>query len=169
MRIPLLLAPLLAAVPLALVSGCSREAAAPGADEDAAMLAIHMVENAQMEAFDSRDLETALSPYAADSAFVVSGAPYVEGLANLRPGFEAMLADPNAKLEMTPRRHFVSSSGDLAVTVSDYVYTHSDPGTGEAVSEAGVNQTVWVKQGDGSWKNLSDFNVSVPAAEAASE
>ncbi len=156
MRVPILLA----CAPLALVCSCSQPPAS--ADPNAVLSEIHAVEEAQVGAFSTKDIEGGLAPYAESSAFIASGTPYMDGLAAIRPGMEAMLADPNAALEMTPKTSFVSASGDLAVTVSDYVYTHSDSETGQAVAEKGVNQTVWRKQADGSWKNVSDFNISLP-------
>jgi uncharacterized protein (TIGR02246 family) len=125
--------------------------------------AIHQVEAAQMTAFDAKDIDGSLAPYADSSAFATSGMPYASGRDALRSVFGGMLADPNVHLELTPKGSFVSASGDLAVTTADYVHTFTDPGTGKPVSETGVNQTVWQKQADGSWKNMSDFNVSLPA------
>jgi len=161
---------LLALAPLALAAACTRvDAPQPADDKDAALLAIHMVEEGQMKAFDADDVAGAIAPYGDDSVFIASGMPLASGMAAIRPAFEEMLADPNAKLVMSPQSSRVSASGDLAVTTASYDFTHSDPATGEPVTEHGMNQTVWSKQADGSWKNVSDFNVSVPpeAAEGA--
>jgi len=150
-----------ALLPLVLVAACGKQPPAP-ADPEAVLATIHKVEDAQVAAFAARDIEAGLAPYAETSAFAQSSLPYLEGLAAIRPAFEAMLADPNARLVMTPRRGLVASSGDLAVTTADYSFTYTDPETKQPATETGVNQSVWRKQEDGSWKNLSDFNVALP-------
>jgi ketosteroid isomerase-like protein len=156
---------LVATAALALLAGCSQQAAP--ADPAEVLAQIHKVEEAQVKAFAERDIDAGLAPYAETSAFAQGGAPYLDGLAAIRPAFEAMLADPAARLEMTSRGSFVASSGDLAVTTADYAFTYTDPETKQPVTEHGVNQTVWQRQEDGSWKNVSDFNVPTAPAEGA--
>jgi len=153
------------ALPLAMLAGCGQQASAP-VDTAKELAAIHKMEEAQVAAFASRDLVAGLAPYVESSAFAQCGAPLLEGLPAIRPTMEAMLADPASRLEVTPKGSFVSAGGDLAVTTGDYAYTYTDPTTKQPVTEKGVNQTVWQKQADGSWKNVSDFNVATAPAAA---
>lgn len=150
-------AALLALAPLALTA-CSHPA---GNDSAAALDAVHKVEEAQITAFNADDLEGGLAAYTRDSAFIAPGTPWLVGRDAIRGAFKDMLADPAAMLRLTPKGGFVAKSGDLAVTTADYDFTHTDAATGKPMTDHGVNQTVWVKQDDGSWKNLSDVNVSI--------
>jgi ketosteroid isomerase-like protein len=77
-----------------------------------------------------------------------------------------MVSDPNAALKLNQGGSLIAASGDLAVTTGSYEFTFTDPATGEPTAQHGMNQSVWQKQTDGAWKNVSDFNVALPEKEA---
>lgn len=56
-------------------------------------------------------------------------------------------------------------SGDLATKIYTSAWTHTDGTRGIVLAERLVSQTTWVRQADGSWKNVSDLNAVYPVAE----
>ena len=91
------------------------------------------------------------------------GAGPVSGEA-IKTSFDAMLKDPAFKLEPIEggESAWVGASGDLAVT--GFAATMTATGDdGKVTSGPILNQTVWKKQEDGSWKFVSDVNAAYPA------
>lgn len=62
---------------------------------------------------------------------------------------------PNETLTWKPTFVDVSSSGDLAYTYGDFIFTTIDS-TGVKKENSGIFHTVWKRQGDGSWKFVWD-------------
>jgi uncharacterized protein (TIGR02246 family) len=155
----------LATLPLIALAACNP--AQKVADPAAELAAIAAIEQAQMTAFNADDLDAATAPYAEDAIFVGPGEAPSHGMAAIRAGAEAMMQDPNLKLEITHDRGWVAASGDLAVTTANWTLTMTGP-DGNAASTSGVNQSTWQKQADG-WKMILDFNSATPALAELSE
>jgi len=160
-----------ALAPAMMLAACNKAAEEPAAqaDADAALAAISEVEQGQLAAFNADDVAGAIAVYAPDAIFFDAGSPPSSGLDAIRPGFEAMIGDANSKIELTRTGSWVADSGELVVTQAKYTQTYTGP-DGKAMTVSGVNQTVWKRQADGTWKNVSDFNAPTGdpvAAEAA--
>lgn len=159
--------------PLVLVAGCNQVTVnTPKADPDKVVAEIRAAEAAQMEAFGKKDLAGATAVYAAEANFIKPGEG-PQGGEMITKAFEAMLKDPAFKLEPIEGTgtQWVAESGELATTGFTAKMT-STGADGKVVTEPVINQTVWKKQEDGSWKIVSDFNAAYPdeaAAPAAAE
>jgi ketosteroid isomerase-like protein len=163
----------LAAAPIILISACSQPAETPAVDPDAVLAAIHEVENGQLEALNSNDLAGGVAVYGEGATLYVDGTSPATGAEAIQAHMEAMLSDPGFDVSMDEGsyRSWVAASGDLAVTSFTGLFSRTDAETGEVVTEPVVNQTVWQKQDDGSWKNVHDVNMVYveEAAEAPAE
>ena len=149
-----------AALSAALLAACT-QAAAP-VDPARELEAIRAIEASQSNAMQANDIETALSVYAPNAAFIVSGEELTTSEEARRAGFEAMIADPNMALSLSPSDASVSASGDLAYTTATYAFTYTDPATQQPVTSNGHNLTVWRKDEEGRWRIVADFNVDAP-------
>lgn len=143
--------------PAMLIAGCNQPTADAPADPAAALAAIDAVEQGQASAINARDLAGATAVYADDARFFDAGSPAVSGSEAIKASFEGLLADENAALEITRATSWAAASGDLVVTQATYKFTTTGE-DGQPVTVDGLNQTVWQKQPDGSWKIVSDFN-----------
>lgn len=158
-----------AAIPVVLVAACSQPAETPAADADAVLAAIHEVENAQLEALNDGDIAGGAVVYGEGATLYVDGTSPATGAEAIQAHMEAMLSDPgfNVSMDEGSYKSWVAASGDLAVTSFTGQFSRTNAETGEVVTEPVVNQTVWQKQGDGSWKNVHDVNMVYPAQEAS--
>lgn len=156
---------LAAALPLVLLAACN-QAAAP-ADPDAVMTAIHEVENGQMKAINARDAAGAGAVYAPDAMFYVPGQDPVSGSEAIAANFAEGIKDPAYAVtaDEGSNRSWVAASGDMAATSFTGTWTRTVDG--KVTTDRLVNQTVWQKQADGSWKIASDMNMTLPAAATA--
>jgi len=153
---------LLATLPLVALAACNR-AMAPAVDPAAELAAIQAIEQAQMAAFNSHDLEGAVAGYADDAMFVGPGEPPARGMEALRANAEAFIKDPNLHLDIQHDEGWVAASGDLAVTTANWTLTTTGA-DGNVTTMSGINQSTWRKQADGTWKMILDFNPATPAA-----
>jgi uncharacterized protein (TIGR02246 family) len=151
----------IAAVGFLLLAACTPSA--PNADTAAELEAIHAVEASQMAAFDAKDVDAAVAPYAAEAVFALTGAPAATTPEAIHAMFQGMIDDPNSALIITPDRAEVSASGDMAYTTAAYTVTVTDPTTHQPVTTSGTNMTAWKKQADGSWRIVADYNIDLPA------
>jgi ketosteroid isomerase-like protein len=163
----------LAAAPIILIAACSQPAEPPAADADAVLAAIHEVENAQLEALNNGDTAGGAVVYGEGATLYVDGTSPATGADAIQAHMEAMLSDPgfNVSMDEGSYKSWVAASGDLAVTSFTGLFSRTDTETGEVVTEPVVNQTVWQKQANGSWKNVHDVNMVYvgEAAEAPAE
>jgi ketosteroid isomerase-like protein len=158
------------AVPFVLLAGCEQAAETPAVDPDAVLAAIHEAENMQLAALQNDDVAGAVAVYGEGAALYVDREVPAIGPAAIQANMEAMFSDPgfNAEMDEGSYKSWVSASGDMAVTSFTGQFSRTNAETGEVVTEPMVNQTVWQKQADGSWKNVHDVNM-VYAAEAVEE
>jgi uncharacterized protein (TIGR02246 family) len=152
---------LLATVPFVLLAGCNQQAPV---DSDAILSQLDQIEQDQAGNINKGDAEASSSVYAGDAVFTAPGTPLVGTPEAIRAGFDAMAKDKNTDMELGPSKGWVGKGGDLAVTVANFKYTFTDPGSGKAKTVDGVNQTAWKKQDDGSWKIVADFNTETTPA-----
>lgn len=155
-----------AAAPL-LLAACGQKPAA--VDSETVLAAIHQAENAQIEALGKGDLAGATAVYGEGATIYVEGMPPATGADAIKANFERQFTDKAFKVAVTEgsNKSWVAASGDLAVTGFTGTWTRTDPASGKPVTGPILNQTVWQKQADGSWKNVSDVNMALPEAAAA--
>jgi ketosteroid isomerase-like protein len=134
------------------------------ADQESVLETVRATERAQVEAIASRDLRGAVRNYADDAMLVTPGQAPASGGEAIAAAFDAMLADSNLKVEVTPGPGWAAESGDFAVTSSTARYTTSEPGTDKPVVQTIGNQTVWRKPTGKPWQIVSDYNVELPSA-----
>ena len=146
-------------------------AEAPAVDAEAILAEVFAVQDQQVVAFDSRG--DPASFYADDAVFIGDDMPVLTG-AEIGAAFAEWMKDANAKNVITGRQGWVSASGDMATTISDYDFNYTDK-DGQKVTVRGANQSLWRKEGD-TWKLVADSNTHVTpdaapdsAAEATPE
>jgi ketosteroid isomerase-like protein len=148
---------LLALAPFAMLAACGSPA-----DPESVLETVRATEQAQLQAFKSKDLRGAVRNYAEDAIVVAPGrAPAADGEA-IAAAFDALLKDPNFAIEVTPGPGWAAESGDLAVTTATGRITTTDAASGAAVSTPIANQTVWRKPTGKPWAIVSEYNVALP-------
>jgi uncharacterized protein (TIGR02246 family) len=154
----------IAAISLALLSGCARNSEA--ADREKVMTAIQDTEEAQAAAFRRNDLDKVFAIYAEDSMLYLPGLPPAHGREAIRAVDEHAMKDPafNVTIDEASRKWWVARSGDLATTTYTTIWTHTDAASGKPMTEQMMSQTTWVRQPDQSWKNVMDINAVYPAS-----
>jgi len=145
-------------------AACQQKATAPvPADTTADAQAIENAAKAQLAAIAARDVAGATNVYASDAVFIDDAGAASRGKDAINVTFTGYLADPAMKLDFKLGRMIVSSSGDMAYSVSEYTQTYTNPTTKKPVTMKGTNLCVWRKQADGSWKLAADSNPAGPA------
>jgi uncharacterized protein (TIGR02246 family) len=137
-------------------------------DRAKVIAAIQQAEQVQAAALGRNDLVGAMAVFAQDGTLYVPGMPPANGREAIKAANERALKDPalNVAIDQASRKWWVAASGDLATTTYRYSWTHTEASSGKPVTEQIVSQTTWVRQRDGSWKNVSDLNAVVPAPHA---
>ena len=156
----------LAALPIAMVAGCSGQGAAPAANADTVAAEVDKIEDAQIAAINGHDLAGAIAVYAPDAVLVAPGEPPRTTAAEIKASMEALLKDKALAAKKTPGKRWVAASGDLVVTTNEFAFTMTDAASGKPVTAPMTAQTSWKKQADGSWKIVADYLVVLPAAPA---
>lgn len=137
------------------VSGCGqREEPADSAQIEAQLEEAEKKWNA---AYYKRDAEAIAAMYADDAGLANPDADLVTGKEAITKAAQAMVGDPNFRLEFRSDRVQVAESGDLAYTRGRYTLTMTDPTRKGPYTTTGNYLTVWQKQADGSWKAVEDF------------
>lgn len=146
----------------ALLAGCGASA-----DSEAVLETVRATEQAQLQAIAADDLRGAVRNYEDGAVLVVPGSGPLGDAEAIVGAFEALLADPNLALEMTPGSGWAAADGELAVTTSTGRLTSTDAQTGEPVTVPIGNQTVWRKTEGQPWRIVSEHIVQFPDGEAA--
>jgi uncharacterized protein (TIGR02246 family) len=143
-----------------LLAGCTAAPPPPPTPldtRDADAKAIRQLEADWSQAFAMKDAEKASAFYADDASAFNTGVPVITGKANIASFWKQQMADKNFSLTFSPDKIVVSKSGDMASTQGSYTTTYTDPKTKKAVSEKGKYVEVYMKQADGSWKDVADI------------
>lgn len=144
-----------------LLAGCAPATPPPAPDtRDADAKAIRQLESDWLQAESARDPDKITSFYADDGSIFLADMPVVTGKANILATYKTFLADKNFSLTWPPSTTVVvSKSGDIAYTEGTYAMTYTDSKTKKVLSEKGKYVEVYVKQPDGSWKDVADTGV----------
>ncbi|MBI1179210.1 MAG: SgcJ/EcaC family oxidoreductase [Alphaproteobacteria bacterium] len=154
------------ALPLLMLAACAPKPTAP-VDSGAVLNDVRKVEADQIAAINAGNAAAATAVYSDDAVVVTPGNPVMDSPQAIRNGADEMAKDHNTALVITPGKGWVSANGDMAVTTGTVKYTFTDPATGQPKTVDGANQSLWRKQGDGSWKLVADFNAEIPPANPA--
>ena len=157
-------APFLALAPLSLLAACGSSA-----DPDAVLETVRANEQAQLQAMAGKDLRGAVRNYAENAIVVTPGRAAATDGEAIATAFDELLTDTNFKIEVSPGAGWASESGDLAVTTSTGRITTTDAASGEPVTMAIGNQTVWRKPTGKPWTIVSEYNVALPGEVEAVE
>jgi ketosteroid isomerase-like protein len=150
----------IALAPFALLAACAVEKT----DPQAALDEVRKTEQAQIAAIQAKNLDGAVGVYDANATLIAPGGGPTTGAAAIRGTFQALLADPNLKIDFKQGPGW--ASGDLAVTTATGSLTTTDAKTHlPATTEMDV-QTVWHKDAKSEWKIVSDFDVARAPAPA---
>ena len=115
----------------------------------------------------SKDVDKAVSYYAADAVVMPPNAAAVTTKDAIRKVWSETLTNPGATMSWKASKVEVAKSGDIGFVSGTYEYSMTD-GSGKPVNDKGKYLAVWEKQADGSWKCGADiWNSDMPASSAA--
>jgi uncharacterized protein (TIGR02246 family) len=154
---------------LIMLAACSTAPPAPGVDLAAEEAKIREAETTVMKNWAAKDTDKILAYYADDATLMVQGTPQLKGKDAMRPALKTMLDDPNFKLDFAAQRVEISKSGDVAFSQGTYTLVVTDPKTKKPFTDKGSYVTGYRKQSDGTWKAVSDINVSQLPAPGAGQ
>lgn len=143
-----------------VLAGCNATPPAPTVDVAAEEAKVRDAEATDIKSWAAKDVEKILAFYADDATLMTPGMAAMKGKDAMRPVLKGLLADPNLKLEFSAQRVEVGKSGDVAFSQGTYQMVVTDPKTKKPVTDKGSYVTGYKKQADGSWKAVSDINVS---------
>lgn len=132
------------------------QAGAPGgqaSNHAADEAAIRGLDSAWVKAAVAKNVDQAVSYYAADAVLMTPGAPTATGRDAIRSAFTGMMALPGFALTFAPDK--ITVGGDLAYEIGSYALTMNDK-AGKPQTSNGKYVVVWGKQPDGSWKVVLD-------------
>ena len=150
----------------AVLAGCNHTAPAAADTRDADATAIRQMESNWLQAYQAKDADKITSFYADDGSAFPTDMPITSGKTDLLSLYKKEMADKNFSVTFPPSdKVVVSKSGDMAYTQGSYTATYTNPKIKKAVSEKGKYVEVYMKQPDGSWKDVADIsNPDSPAA-----
>jgi ketosteroid isomerase-like protein len=96
---------------LLALAGCNTPPPAPVVDVAAETAKLHEVESAWVKEAAAKDVDKVMSHYTDDATLVVSGMPAMKGKDAVRGMWQAMIGDPNFKLDFSSQKVEVSKDG----------------------------------------------------------
>jgi uncharacterized protein (TIGR02246 family) len=145
---------------LFVLAGCSAAPPVPTVDVAAEEAKVRDAEATEMKNWAAKDVDKILTFYADDATLMTPGMPGMKGKDAIRSMLKTMTSDPNLKLDFSAQRVEISKSGDVAFSQGTYQMVMTDAKTKKPVTDKGSYVTGYKKQADGSWKAVSDINVS---------
>jgi uncharacterized protein (TIGR02246 family) len=145
-----------------LLAGCNRATAPVAADtRDADATAIRQLESDWLKAYQAKDADKITSFYTDDASVFNPGMPMVTGKADILSANQKETADKNFSVTFPPSdKVVVSKSGDMAYTQGSFTAMFTDTKTKKPMTEKGNYVEVYMKQADGSWKDVADISSS---------
>lgn len=137
---------------LLIVFGCKESK--PKADIETWKSEIIQAEKDFNDMAQDKGLEEAFHYFAAEDGVIKRGRKVVNGKKAIREWYQNDVR-PNETLTWKPSYVDVSSSGDMAYTYGDFIFTSIDS-TGTKKQNTGIFHTVWKRQEDGTWKFVWD-------------
>jgi ketosteroid isomerase-like protein len=121
---------------------------------DSAKQNILSIEKEFSDYVQKEGISAGFNKYAAEDAVANRNGNLIRGREKIHEFYETTRSKKD-KLEWTAEFADVATSGDMAYTYGNYVYTAYDS-IGKAREFKGVFHTVWKKQKDGTWKFVYD-------------
>jgi len=119
--------------------------------------AIRAASAAWSQASTAKDLDQAVSFYAADAVQFPDKGPAAKGKENIRKNWAPLLAAPGPGLSFQTTTVEIARSGEIAYETGTYNFATTDK-KGKSTDEKGKYVVVWKKQTDGSWKAAVDID-----------
>jgi ketosteroid isomerase-like protein len=120
---------------------------------------ILLIDKAWSRAAETKDLDGAIAPYAADGSILPFNAPMATGKTAIRQVWAALMSKPGYSLAFSPGKISVSASGDMAWEIGTFELKLNDAG-GVSKSMPGKYVVTW-KKVDGDWRVAADiFNTN---------
>jgi ketosteroid isomerase-like protein len=108
-----------------------------------------------LAAAGAKDVERSVSFWTDDAVVQPPGQPAVVGAVAIRRYVSEAFRQPGFSITWQSSEPIVSSSGDMAYTLSSNQFTFQDP-QGKLVTLRGKGVVVWRRQSDGRWKCAVD-------------
>jgi len=124
------------------------------ADIDLWKAEIVQVEKDFNDMAQEKGLIEAFHYFAAEDGVIKRGKKVVQGKMAIKQWYKNDV-QPNETLTWKPTFVDISSSGDLAYTYGDFIFTRIDS-TGVEKQNTGIFHTVWKRQKDGTWRFVWD-------------
>lgn len=118
-------------------------------------VAIRAASAAWSQAATAKDLDKAVSFYAADALILPEKAPALRGHENIRKDWAPLLALPGPGLSWQTSALQVARSGELAYETGAYNFVTTDK-KGKSTDYKGKYLVIWKKQSNGTWKVAVD-------------
>jgi uncharacterized protein (TIGR02246 family) len=119
--------------------------------------AIRAASAAWSQASTAKDLDKAVSFYAAAAVQFPDKGPAAKGKENIRKNWAPLLAAPGPGLSFQTTTVEIARSGEIAYETGTYNFATADK-KGKSTDEKGKYVVVWKKQTDGSWKVVVDID-----------
>jgi uncharacterized protein (TIGR02246 family) len=141
----------------ALLAGCTHTTPPAADTREADATAIRQLEADWLKAYQAKDADKITSFYADDGSVFNTDMPIATGKADILTLYKKEVADKNFSVTFPPSdKVVVAKSGDMAYTTGTYTATYTK--AKKAVSEKGKYVEVYMKQPDGSWKDVADIS-----------
>jgi uncharacterized protein (TIGR02246 family) len=142
---------------LAFTVSCTRtQVSTPDAD----FKAIQDDQAQWLKDFQSKNLDRIVSHFSDDAIIIDNGGPPVRGREAAKSVYRAFAEDPSSSLTFEPLRVEVSRSGDLAYVLGSYASVETVPHTQKTTEEKGTYVSIYKKEADGSWKDVTDIGAA---------
>ncbi len=139
------------AVLFILSTGCSQQVDTKAEGEKLMELSREWSKSAS-----KNDIEKTLSYWAEDATVMSPGEPPINGKKAIKEMIEGTSKIPGFKISWEPLTVKVSKSGDMAYMIEQNQITFNDS-VGKPITEFNKSVTIWIKEPDGSWKNVVDI------------
>lgn len=100
------------------------------------------------------------APSAMTKIYGTPGMPAAHGKEAIAKVLKEMVTDPALSLKFQANRIEVAKSGEFAFSEGSFTITMTNPASKKVMNDKGSYVTVYKKQGDGSWKAVSDIATS---------
>lgn len=144
----------------ATLTACNPTPTPTANTRDADVKALQDNETQWVQEWASRDAAKIAAHYADDAIVITPGGPPTTGKAAIEKTIAGMVADPALSLKFQTSKVDVATSGDLGYTQGPYTLTITDMQSKKVINDHGSYVTTYRKQGDGSWKAVTDIATS---------
>jgi ketosteroid isomerase-like protein len=124
-------------------------------DRSADEAAIRKIDVAWSHAAETKDLDGAVAPYAADGSVLPFNVPIATGAVAIRQVWSSLMSKPGFHLSFAPTKIVIAGSGDMAWEVGTFELKLNDA-QGNAITMPGKYVVTWKKLG-GTWKVAADI------------